>query len=346
MNCKWKMILKKMGMAVLAVFLFGLCSALLYVTKQASLVQRIPEGDIDEVTNGYIGEETEEKMQAFWTVALFGVDSRNGELGAGSNSDTQIILSIDKESGEIKLASVYRDTFLMIQPEKGGFGKINSAYSVGGPQQQVVALNENLDLVIDDYVSFSWKAAVDGVNMLGGIELEITEPEFRYLNSFITETAERSGVPSCHLKEAGLQHLDGVQTVAYCRLRLMDDDFHRTERQRTVMKLLLDKAKGTDAGTLNRILMTILPQTGTSLDLGDLTDMILNAGKYHITGTTGFPFSYETANLGKTGSCVVADTLVSNVTELHRFLYGDQDYEPSDRVQEIEKDLIKKAVGR
>lgn len=177
------------------------------------------------VTNGYIGEETEEKMQAFWTVALFGVDSRNGELGTGTNSDTQMILSIDKESGEIKIASIYRDTFLMIQPEEGRCGKINSAYMMGGPQQQVVALNENLDLVIDDYISFSWKAAIDSVNMLGGIDLEITESEFQYLNSFITETAERSGVPSYHLKEAGLQHLDGVQTVAYCRLRLMDDEF-------------------------------------------------------------------------------------------------------------------------
>ena len=214
-------------------------------------VQRIPEGDIGGGTNGYIGEETEEKMQAFWTVALFGVDSRNGELGTGTNSDTQMILSIDKESGEIKIASIYRDTFLMIQPEEGRCGKINSAYMMGGPQQQVVALNENLDLVIDDYISFSWKAAIDSVNMLGGIDLEITESEFQYLNSFITETAERSGVPSYHLKEAGLQHLDGVQTVAYCRLRLMDDDFRRTERQQTVMKLLLEKAKKSDAGTLD-----------------------------------------------------------------------------------------------
>ena len=346
MKRDYKTLLKKMGMALLAFLLFGLCSGLLYVTKLASAVQEVPEAVIDETANTNVAEEAQEKMGGYWTVAIFGVDSRDGNLGAGANADAQILCTVNRDNGEVKLVSVYRDTLLMVQPEKGEGGKITSAYAMGGPAMLVKALNENLDLKIDDYVSFSWKAAIDTINMLGGVDIEIEKNEFYYINSFITETAERSGVPSKHLESDGMQHLDGVQAVAYCRLRLMDTDFQRTERQRRVMQQVADKAKKADPGTLNRILMEVLPQTATSIGIGDMTSMILEAGKYHIAETAGFPFESETAKLGRNGECVVANTLESNVEELHRILYDDQSYQASARVQEIDQELIKQAVGR
>lgn len=346
MKRDYRTFFKKTGMALLAFLLFGLCSGLLYVTKLASVVQKVPDGKIEETANTNVAEEVREQMDGYWTVAVFGVDSRNGSLGAGANADAQILCTINRDSGEMKLVSVYRDTLLMVQPESGQGGKINSAYMMGGPALLVKALNENLDLKIDDYVSFSWKAAIDAINMLGGVDIEIEDKEFYYINSFITETVEMSGVPSNHLESTGMQHLDGVQAVAYCRLRLMDTDFQRSERQRKVIGQLLDKAKKEDPGTLNRILMEILPQTATSIGLDDMTDVLLDAGKYHIAETAGFPFEYETAKLGKTGECVVANTLESNVARLHQILYGDEAYHVSKRVLEIEQELIKQAVGR
>ena len=158
-----------------------------------------------------------------WTVAVFGLDSRDGNTD-NALADVQMICSIDRATGEIKLVSVYRDTYLKIDSE-GTYHKINEAYFKGGHEQALYALEENLDLDIDDYAAFNWKTVAEAINVLGGIDLEITNAEFDYINSFITETVESTGIASVHLTQPGMNHLDGVQAVAYSRLRLMDTDF-------------------------------------------------------------------------------------------------------------------------
>ena len=105
------------------------------------------------------------------------------------------------------------------------------------------ALERNLNLHIDDYATFNWKAVVDAINVLGGVDIEISDKEFAYINSFITETVNSTGVGSYQLEHSGMNHLDGVQAVAYARLRLMDTDFNRTERQRKVLGQAMEKAK-------------------------------------------------------------------------------------------------------
>lgn len=174
-----------------------------------------------------------------WTVAVFGVDSRDGNTKKAL-ADVQMVCTLDRETGEIRLASVFRDTYLKID-SKGTYHKINEAYFKGGQKQAVDALEENLDLKIDDYAAFNWKAVAEAINVLGGIDLEITPAEFKYINGFITETVNSTGIGSTQLKQAGANHLDGVQAVAYSRLRLMDTDFQRTERQRKVIALALEK---------------------------------------------------------------------------------------------------------
>lgn len=345
-NKKQAAILKKIGLGALSLVLFLLCSGALYVTKLASLPQTLPpeQGNIAEVTNANIEKVTEEVMDDYWTVALFGVDSRNDNLGAGSNADSQMILTINKANGEIRAASVYRDTFLMTDINGEECAKINSAYMTGGPLQNVVALNTNLDLEISDYISFSWKGAADAVNLLGGIDLELSEAEWSYINSFITETVDITGIPSAHIENPGKNHLDGVQTVAYCRLRLMDSDFKRTERQRKVLELVLEKVKEEDLETLLQMMETVLPQVSTSINLEDITMMAKNAKDYRLAGTMGFPGKYEEARLGRRGACLIPNTLESNVTELHRFLYRDEQYQCSVKVKEIGKEILKQAV--
>ena len=340
-----KPIWKKAAACVMALILFFICSAMLYVTKLASTIQKIPDADIKEIKNDNLKEETEEKMGGYWTVAIFGVDSRDGNLGRGTNAATQMVLTVKRDSGEIRLASVYRDTLLMSNVAEGKCRKINSSYAEGGPEQAVTALNENLDLDIMDYVSFSWSAAADAVNLLGGIDMDITKAEYAYINSFITETVERTGIPSVHLTGPGLTHLDGVQAVAYCRLRLMDTDMQRTERQRKVIEAVLEKLKTADLATINRLLETVLPQVSTSITMADGLSLGKNAGKYHMVKTEGFPQEYGTATIGKLGHCVIPNTLETNVAGLHKFLYEDEDYQISDRVREIGREIVKQAVG-
>ena len=152
-----------------------------------------------------------------------------------------MICNINKATGEIQLVSVFRDTYLKISPD-GEYHKINEL-TLRRSKSAVNALEENLDLQIDSYATFNWKAVADAINILGGIDLELSKAEFYYINSFITETVKATGVASKHLTHAGMNHLDGVQAVAYGRLRLMDTDFARTERQRKVIELAFEKAK-------------------------------------------------------------------------------------------------------
>lgn len=272
-------------------------------------------------------------MEGYWTIAVYGVDSRDGKLGKGSLSDVEMIGVIDRKTGEIKLVSVYRDTYMEIDSD-GNYNKINQAYFRGGPDQATTALERNLDLKIDDYATFNWKAVAEAINILGGIELEISDSEFKYINGFITETVNSTGIGSVHLEHPGMNRLDGVQAVSYARLRLMDTDYNRTARQRKVISLAMEKAKQADFSVLNNILVTVLPQISTSIGIDDLIPLAKNAKKYSIGASDGFPFSRGEAFIGKKDA-VIPLTLESNVTQLHSFLYGTENYQPSARVKKI-----------
>lgn len=293
--------------------------------------------DMEEKTNPNLDIETKRVQKGFWKIAVFGLDSTDGNLGKGANSDVIIICSLNWETGEIKMASVYRDTYLKVG-EKNPYRKINEAYARGGPDQAIEALNENLDIEVDDFVSVNWKVVADGINALGGVDIEVTPEEFTQINGYITSVVENTGVPSRQLKAPGFQHLDGVQAVAYCRLRKMDTDFRRTERQRAVISQCLEKAKKTDFRTLVGAIDLCFSQVATTIDMKDLVDLALVVTKFNIGETTGFPFDLKLQDIGKL-DCVVPVTLTSNVVKLHQFLFGTENYHPSDHVQRISEDI-------
>ena len=310
-----------------------------YVNGRLLQMQRLP-WDPEEIKNVDISEEKQEQMKGYWTVAVFGVDSRDSSVGKGNNSDVNMICNINQDTGEIKLVSVYRDAYLNVN-DKNSYNKINSAYLQGGPEQAVKALNKNLDLDIDDYITFNWKSVAQAINIVGGIDLEISKAEFYYINAFISETVQATGIGSYHLKHAGMNHLDGVQAVAYGRLRLMDTDYARTERQRKVIKLAFEKVKTADWATINALIQTVfVEQVSTSVELNDVLAAGRNITKYHLTETMGFPAARGEANMGNKGACVIPQTLESNVTELHRFLFGDENYEPTETVKAISRKII------
>lgn len=315
------------------VFIFGYA----YVARLMNQVKR-PVIDMEQVQNQDLDVVTMEKLKGYWTIAIFGVDARDNAIEKSTNSDVNIICNINLETGEIKLVSLFRDTYLNISKD-GSYNKFNQAYFVGGPEQAMTALNRNLDLNITDYVTFNWKAVADAINILGGVDVELSKAEFYYINSFITETVKVTGVGSTPLTHAGMNHLDGVQAVAYGRLRLMDTDFARTERQRKVIKLAFEKAKTADFETLNRVLGTVFPQVSTSLWVDDIYISLKNINKYHLGETMGFPEARGDAKMGKKGACVIPQTLETNVVKLHQFLFGTEEYVPSETVKSISKKI-------
>ncbi len=318
-------------MSVLEVFvLFGIFSYA-YVLKQYNKIQR-PDFEAEDVKNEDLSVETQQKLEGYWNIAVFGIDSRSSKAVEG-NSDVIMIASINKDTGEIRLVSVFRDTYLKVSDSS--YNKINSAYATGGPQQAVKALNQNLDLDITDYVTFNWKAVATGINILGGVDIELSKAELHYINSYITETVKSTGIGSVQIKGTGMHHLDGVQAVAYARLRYMDNDFARTERQRKVVTHAFEKAKKADLNTLNGLLGNMLSMVATNLTWQDGLDAIANINKYHLGENGGFPFARGDANMGKKGACVIPQTLETNVKELHKFLFDDESYEVSDTVKQI-----------
>jgi anionic cell wall polymer biosynthesis LytR-Cps2A-Psr (LCP) family protein len=132
--------------------------------------------------NEDLNSQTVEKMTGYTNIALFGLDNRSVGNYAWGNSDTIMIASINNDTKEVKLVSVYRDTYLSIG--EGKFNKANSAYNLGGVERAVKMLNANLDLSITDYVCVDWAALIEAIDALGGIELQVTKQEVYYINGY------------------------------------------------------------------------------------------------------------------------------------------------------------------
>ena len=319
---------------VLAVILLALgCLAFAFVWNKYDKMGKtlIKEKDvkINELT-----PETKEALEGYESIALFGLDNRStGEFESG-NSDAIIVVSISKETGEIKMASVYRDTYLDIGADK--FRKANAAYANGGPKQAIEMLNKNLDLDITDYVSVDFSALAQAIDLLGGIELDIQEDEVGYMNDYIDTTGQIVGKESSPVSAGPGVQGAGVPATAYTRIRYTEGwDFKRTERQRTVIQKMFEKAKQCDVFTLNSLLDEILPKVSTSLSLTELLGLAKDAGKYHMGENTGFPFEKESGDIGNMGDMVIPIDLEANVVQLHQFLYANEVYSTSQTVKDL-----------
>lgn len=301
----------------------------------------IPEENI--VINAAVKDDP--VMKGYWNIALFGVDAESSsQLYRGSRSDSMMIASINLDTGEIKLVSVFRDTYLNIGNDK--YRKANQAYRVGGAEQAIAMLNMNLDMDIKDFVAVNYQAVIDVVDGLGGIWIDIeSNEEIVHLNNY-QESIIRDTMPNRDLKdftpvkETGYQLLDGLQAAAYCRIRYTSgNDFKRTARQRAVVQAIEDQAKKTDIATLANLFTKVLNNVYTSIKSDDMLAMINNIGNYEIVDEGGFPIEgmRTTGTIGAVGSCVIPLDLESNVVWLHQFLFGDEDYQATQEVKSYSK---------
>ncbi len=292
----------------------------------------IPEEDI--VINKSVSEEQLEVMKGYRNVALFGVDSTVGALTKNTRSDTIMIASINQDTKEIKLVSLYRDTFLNLGNDK--YNKCNAAYANGGPKQAISMLNANLDLNISEFVTVGFAGLVDVVDALGGIPMEITNAEIVHLNNYqygIAENLKRDYKP---VTSAGMQVLDGMQATGYCRIRYTKgDDFRRAERQRDVLKAIMEKAREASVTQLVEIANNVFEEVYTSFGLSEITELLGEASQYKVVADDGFPREDMrwTGNIGSPGDSIVPNDLVGNVSWLHEFLFDESGYVPSNEVQ-------------
>ena len=332
---KGRVILKRSLIFLIILALVSGSVAFAYIWSKWNKVEKKKLDAQDLCINHEIEHET-----GFLNVALFGLDSRDDDKGLGNRSDTMMIASLNKETGEIKLVSVYRDTLLELGD--GSYNKANAAYSFGDAEAAVALLNRNLDLDVEKYVACTFKALVLAIDAVGGMDISVKKEEIDYLNGYQVEIIKATGIDSPGVTRAGKQHLNGTQATAWARIRYTDGgDFTRTERQREVLTKLGEKLKKCKVKELNKIINKVFPEVKTNFTLKEVLSYSKKVSHYAIGKTMGFPKTTSFTNLEDIGSCVIAEDFEKDVISVHTFLFGKgSGYKGSDVIRSIAAKIL------
>lgn len=338
---KRKIIIFAVEIVVILIMLAVLWVVLTFPSEGPNVTKIDPQevGISDEIKQEK--EEGESVLLGYMNVALFGVDAtKDKELFKDSRSDSTMIASVNLDTGDIKLVSVYRDTYLNNGNDR--YEKCNAAYFRGGAQQALKMLNMNLDMDIETFVTVGYRGLSEVIDGLGGVWIDVDEAELEHINNYQIGIAEVLKCDYTPVKTTGYQLLNGVQATAYCRIRYTTgNDFKRTSRQREVLKAMEAAAKKADLATLTKIFESCIDDIYTNIDTEKIMELLKNIGKYQIVDEGGFPEeSMRTvANLDEVGSSVIPVNLESNVVWLHKFLFDVEDYTATEGVKEISKTI-------
>lgn len=285
-----------------------------------------------------VNEGIELEQKGYRNIAIFGVDSRIDTYD-DTRSDCIIIAAINQEKNDVKLISVYRDTYLDI--DGYGLDKVTHAFAYGGPQLSINTLNKNLDLDIKEYVAVNFGAVVDIINEVGGVSINIDKEELKYINSYIDSIDKQEGSVTNHITATGKQNLNGVQALAYSRIRYTSGgDYKRTERMRDVLAATFEKTKSLSVIEQNNILNRLLPEISTNIKPNEIKSLIPKTVNYNIDTSIGWPYEVRGITLDRWYGVPV--TLENNVKKLHQEVYGENDYEVSGYIKTISDSIIKK----
>lgn len=348
---------RKIILFIAEIFLLLIVLAGFWVYSKSEQIQYVQLEEEDVEVNEEVQaaiENGSSALKGYRNIALFGVDSREGQLEKSTRTDTIMIASINLDTNEVRLCSVMRDTWLNMSTDS--YNKANAAYAKGGPKQAISMLNMNLDLNITDFVTVGFDGLIDAIDAVGGVEIDVKEAEIVHINSYQKSilgktdgTLNAAGEPNyigteyvdfTPVTTAGLQTLNGLQATAYCRVRYVGNDFERTSRQRTVLTKLAKKAMTLNVSTLNKIADAVLPQVYTSLSKTEILSLLSGIASYSIGENSNFPFDgyVQTGRIGS-ASVVVPVDLTKNVSLLHEFLFDEENYEPTDTVKKCSQKI-------
>ena len=268
--------------------------------------------DEDDILMNDLDDSTDEVMGKYTVIALFGLDNRDNGTYESGNSDTIMLASINNDSKEVKLVSIYRDTYLNVKDDT--YAKMNSAYQRGGPKQAIEALNTNLDLKITKYVAVDFNALVETIDLIGGVDIDVTPQEVAKINEYSGEVAQVTGKKNTTLSGS--------------------------ERQRTVIEAMITKVQKSGVTTINSVVDEVFDDISTNITPKQMLSLGSHALSYKMVDNSGFPFELKTKNMGKRGDCVIPLDLETNVIELHEYLFGSDTYTPTDSVKEKSKQII------
>lgn len=335
---------RRLRTVVIVLLCLAVLAACGYLLAKQFVKDKFEQVDRVEVSNEDWGIDprVQEELKDYKNIVLLGVDTREGDGEtdeSGVRSDAIIIVTINKNTNEITLTSVLRDSYLDLEEEGNHvIDKVTHAHAYGGPVNTVRALNRNLDLNIDDYVRVDWRSVAEITDAMGGLEVTVDDHELDELNRIIDHTNQSLHMDNTYVESTGKQTLNGVQTVAYCRIRKTDGDDERAERMREVIKAAVAKAKTMKLSELNNLLDLGMKKINTSMSSDTMMDMVSNLSKFGNMGSQRWPFNYDGALIHEVWYDAPI-TLKSNVVELHEKLFGQTDYQPTDNVLMINEEV-------
>lgn len=326
---------------IIAIIILGI-----YVAINTYINSKLDKLKFETITDNIeelgINKENEtNEMATYRNIALLGLDSKYDSYDTAYRTDCIMIASINEKTSEVQLYSIYRDTYVQMGLDGVTLmDKINHAY-YNGVENTLKTINTNLDLNITEYVIVDFNAVVDLVDSVNGIDIEIDSEELKYINSYIKDVSKVTGYTAKQITKTGMQHLNGVQAVAYCRIRYTEGyDYKRTERMREVLEKVMDKIKRCSITEINSILDTMLPEIRTNISAKEIKSLIPQALKFNISSSFGWP--YRTKGVWMRGDFFgPAATLESNVKQLHQEVYGQADYEVPQNIKEISDKIVK-----
>lgn len=303
----------------LAIFL-AICTVFYtYAFILLSKMERVPleKDDLGIESNDYFGVTN---------IALLGLDTRSDDNSG--RSDANVILTIDRLHNKIKLTSIARDSYVKVDGR--GKDKLTHAYAYGKAQLTVKTLNQNFGLEITDYVSMNFFELARIIDQMGGVELDVSNAEFKELNNYIIPTTDFGDIACEKLKSSGVQTLSGAQAVCYARIRHTDSDIERGNRQKEVLMAMLQKAKHMNPLELPNLASLIVDECSTSLSSAE----ILSLGTWVILAGPEFEqLSIPNSNIKSRGQtingawCYVYD-LDTAKNEIYDFVFEKNYYDP------------------
>ncbi len=314
----------------------------LTLTFISAQIDKMHHIDTSNETFG-IYDEVAENLKNYESYAILGLDARPWDDASKSRTDSIIIATLNKKTGEVDLTSVMRDSTLVMHNEqkKDIFDKATHAHVYGGPINTVTMLNRSLDLNIKKFLVLNWKAVSDMIDAMGGVEVEVHKNEIHDMNKFMIETALNLQKDPVPIKKAGVQKLDGVQAVTFCRIReTSGGDVGRGSRTKIVISALFDAVKKNPT-KIPDMADKGFPSITTNVDTSDVLNLLPKLFKLEIKSSSVYPHEFWGGIEGDAWVAIPTN-LEKNAAHLYKKVFPDVDYRPSRELRELDKKLTNK----
>jgi len=282
-----------------------------------SLTKKVDTVKIDDTALD-VSPQVEAQYKDIQNIALFGVDSTDGQTG---RSDSIMILTIDGTRNNVRISSIMRDSYVAIKGH--GNDKITHAYAFGGPELAISTINSNFDLNVKDFVAVNFSNLPKIVDNLGGVDINITSGDLQYINGYIDSLNSVNKTSSRHISQKGVQHLDGTQALAYSRIRYDGGDQERTQRQRTVLDALFTTVKAANKTSYPSILDHLLPLVRTSLSSTDIMKLATSATAFGSLEQDRFRRDDNSKDQMINGVYYMGFNKELTVEQMHKFIFED-----------------------